>query len=173
MIDYFAPPPSPEESVLRGIKGNFRREFVGRSIHEEGLDSIPAAWKAHDISEVLKNMLQGQHPQARGGEDLPDLEEGEVEIARLTLANSVHGEVTSLRARPENPSGEILFRLVDEYGEEIDLPRESAEHALTNDEVIAMFRDSDPSQTETGCEIEFQSFFYPDLNACADRLGVR
>lgn len=172
MIDYFAPPSSPEESVLRGIKGNFRREFVGRAIDEEGLDSIPDAWKAHDISEVLKNMLQGQHPQARGGEDLPDLEEGEVEIARLTLANSVHGEVTSLRARQGN-SGEILFRMVDEYGEEINLPRESAEDALTDDEVIAMFRDSDPSQTETGCEIEFQSFFYPELNACADRLGVR
>jgi hypothetical protein len=173
MIDYFAPPPSPDEAVLRRIKGNFRRAFVGRSIDEDGLDSIPDAWKAHDISEVLKNMMQGQHPQARGGEDLPDLKDGEVEIARLTLANSVHGEVTSLRARPGNFPGEILFWLVDEYGEEIALPRESSEDVLTENEVIEMFRDSNPSQTETSCEVEFQSFFYPHLNACADRLDVR
>ena len=170
MIDYFSPPSSREEEVLRGIKGNFRRTFVGRSIEEDGLDSIPGAWKGHDISEVLKSMLQGQHPQARGGEDLPNLEEGEVEIARLTLANSVHGEVTSLRAKPGESPGEIIFRMVDEYEEKIDLPRDSSNAPLTGNEVIGMFRDSNPSPTNTECEIEYQSFFYSDLNACAKRL---
>lgn len=173
MIDYFAPPPSREQAVLRGIKGNFRRTFVEKLIDEEGVDSTPDAWKSHDISEGLKNMLQGQHPQARGGEDLPDLKDDEVEIARLTLANSVHGEVTSLRACPGAVSGEILFRLVDEYEAEIHPPIESSNDVLSEDGVIEMFRDSEPSQTDTDCEIEFQSFFYPDLNACADRLGVR
>lgn len=173
MTDYFAPAPNEEETVLRRIKGNFRRTFVGESIKNDGLGSIPDAWKDHDISEMLKTMLQGQHPSARGGEDLPDLEEGEVEIARRTLSNSVHGEVSSLRARSGKKSEEILFRMVDEYGEGIDLPQDSATAPLTSEEVITMFRDSEPSQTETDCEIEFQSFFYPDLDEAAEKLGLK
>jgi hypothetical protein len=71
---------------------------------------------------VLKNWLGRQNPQFRGGEDLPDLENGEVEIARLTLANSVHGEVTSLRAKLTKEDGKISLRMVDEYESEIKLP---------------------------------------------------
>jgi hypothetical protein len=165
MIDYFSPPSNADEAVLRGIKGNFRRNFVGQAISTDGLGSIPAAWKAHDISEILKGMLQAQHPTARGGEDLPDLEDDEVEIARMTLANSVHGEVTSLRAAPGATPGEIVFRMVDEYETDIEVPITSATAPLTAEEVIRMFTESEPSSTETECEIEFQSYFYPDLNA--------
>ena len=174
MIDYFTPPMTPEEAVLRRILGNFRRDFVAGAIQKDGLASIPDAWKTSSISEVLKSMLQGQHPRARGGEDLPELLEGEVEIARMTLANSVHGEVTSLRAaRPRGKSSEIHFRMVDEYGEEIVLPVEAANAPLETEAVLAMFRDSEPSQTEISCEKEFQSFFYPDINEVAHRLGLK
>jgi hypothetical protein len=77
------------------IKANYRRGFVSRAMRDQGTDSIPDLWKSHEFSEVLKNWFGRQNPQFRGGEDLPDLENGEVEIARLTLANSVHGEVTN------------------------------------------------------------------------------
>ena len=60
--------------MIRGIKGNFRREFVMRGILDGGLESVPPAWLAHDLSMVLKNFLTSQHPRAGGGEDLPDLE---------------------------------------------------------------------------------------------------
>src|ERR1700686_4339516 len=99
MVDYFKPAPSAEEDLLRRIKGNYRRSFVAAAIKDEGLESIPEAWTTHDLSENFRNLLQQQPPAARGGEDLPDLEDGEVEIARLSLTNSVHGEGPSLRAR--------------------------------------------------------------------------
>jgi hypothetical protein len=167
MIDYFAKPHSPAEAILRKIKGNHRRAFVSQAMKKDGVSSVPEAWKAHAISEMLKSMLQGQHPQARGGEDLPDLEDDEVEIARMTLLDSVHGEVSSLRARPGKKPGVILFRLVDEYETEISLPMESATAPLSEDQVLSMFRESDPSQTDTECEIGFQSYFYSNLDELA------
>lgn len=164
MIDYFEPAPTAEEETIRRIKGNYRRQFVAHSADEDGFDSVPPAWKEHDVSEVLKNFLQQQHPQARGGEDLPDLEDGEVEIARLSYTDSVHGEVTSLRARRGTASGQILLRMVDEYAAEITLARESTSEALTAEEVIALFREADPSPMDNDCEVSLTSFFYPDLD---------
>ncbi len=134
---------------------------------------FPEAWKDHDISELLKGVLGQQHPRFRGGEDLPDLEEGEVEIARVTLANSVHGEVTSLRAKTFQANGKISLRMVDEYESEITLPYQLADMPLTSEQAVCLFRDADPSPTKFGCEIEFQSFFHPDLNEVAELLGVK
>lgn len=173
MIDYFSPAPTVEEETLRSIKGNYRRDLIRGGIKGEGLDSVPDAWKEHEISEVLKGFLQGRHPQARGGEDLPDLEEGEVEIARMSLLDSVHGEVTSLRARHGRKRGQILFRMVDEYDNGIELPEDNADGPLTAEQVVAMFRDAEPSQTETGCQVGFQSFFYPNLDDVAKAMGVK
>ena len=155
------------------IKANYRRGFVSRAMRDQGTDSIPDLWKSHEFSEVLKNWFGRQNPQFRGGEDLPDLENGEVEIARLTLANSVHGEVTSLRAKLTKEHGKISLRMVDEYESEIKLPYELAKTPLTSEQLIGLFRDADPTATKFGCEIEFQSFFHADLNKVAKRLGVK
>jgi hypothetical protein len=109
MIDYLKPAATAEEEILRRIKGNYRRQFVSRAMQDEGVESVPAAWKNHDISKALKGWLGQQNPSFRGGEDLPDVEDGEVEIARLTFANSVHGEVTSLRAKQANEDGKVFL----------------------------------------------------------------
>ena len=163
MIDYFAMPSSEEEAAIRRIKGNFRREFVMRAILGDGISSVPPAWLDHDLSAVLKDFLTGQHPTARGGEDLPDLEKGEVEIARLSLTNSVHAEVTSLRAKKVGKK--ITLRMVDEYETAIGLPCDRVSEALSDEQVIELFRDAEPSPMATGCTFEFQSFFYKNLNA--------
>ena len=173
MIDYFKTVLSAEEDVLRRIKGNYRRSFVGAAIKDQGLDSVPEAWTTHDLSSNLKNLLQQQHPAARGGEDLPDLETGEVEIARLSLTNSVHGEVTSLRAKQAEQGGQIILRMVDEYESEIALPRSLIDGALASEEVVCLFRDADPSPVETQCKFEFHSFFYDNLNEVAAKLSIK
>jgi hypothetical protein len=172
MIDYFKPAVTAEEEMIRRIKGNYRRQFVSRAIQDEGVDSVPEPWKGHEISAVLKGVLGQQHPRFRGGEDLPDLANSEVEIARLTLTNSVHGEVTSLRTKRSVESGKISLGMVDEYESEITLPYRIADMPLTSEQVVSLFRDADPSPTNFGCEFEFQSFFHPDLNETAERLGV-
>ena len=159
--------------MIRGIKGNFRRSYIQTAIEGESLESIPTPWIEHSLSAVLADILQRQHPQYRGGEDLPDLDEGEVEIARMSLTNSAHGEVTSLRAKLTNQDGKISLRMVDEYESEIKLPYQLANMPLTSEQVIGLFRDADPTATKFGCEIEFQSFFHADLNEVAKRLGVK
>jgi hypothetical protein len=111
-------------------------------------------------------------PQARGGEDLPDLDEGEVEIARMRLVNSVHGEVTSLRARRYADTSAIALRIVDEYETEFELPSSRVEAPLTAQEVLLVFRDAEPSPLETSCQVEFQSFYYPHLDELATEMSI-
>ena len=168
--DSFVSPRTEEDATLRRIKGDFRRSMVLEAITPDGLGSIPQPWLAHELSEDLKQVLGAQEPGHRGGEDLPDLLENEVEIARLSLV-SVHREVTSLRARDVG-GGRILLRLVDEYETECVLPRSESMEPLTADEVVALFCDADPSPAETGCEFALSSAFYPDLDAVARRLGL-
>jgi hypothetical protein len=85
-IDYFAPL-DPVTTELQRIKGEQRRLFVGRAIHEDGIHSVPEQWKAHDLPEFFKGLFGGQHPQARGGEDLPDVAPGEVEVVSCAAPN--------------------------------------------------------------------------------------
>jgi hypothetical protein len=172
--DYFIDAPSVEDAVLRGIKGNFRCAMVGKSLLTEGLASIPEPWREHDISEQLKEVLTSTAgPQARGGEDLPDLLQSEVEIARLTLVDSVHGEATSLRANRDPEDSSIVLSMVDEYGTEFELPTRKVSVPLTAEEVLVIFRDAEPTPTDTSCQIRFSSFFYPDLDALAVAMEIK
>lgn len=171
--DYFAQTPSAEDAVLRRVKGNFRRQMISKSIVSEGVVSIPELWRAHDVPEQFKAILAATAgPQARGAEDLPDLTEGEVEIARLTLVNSVHGEVTSLRAKRDPRDLGILLSMVDEYETEFKLPTSKVSAPLTAEEVLVVFRDTDPTPLATSCQIEFKSFFYSNLDALAREMGI-
>lgn len=172
--DYFAPAPSVGDAVLHRIKGNFRRQMISKSLLTEALASIPEPWCTHDISENLKSVLTSSiGPQGRGGEDLPDLDEGEVEIARLTLVNSVHGEVTSLRAKRDPEGLSISLSMVDEYETEYELPNPKISAPLTAEEVLVTFRDAEPTPTDTSCQIEFSSFFYPNLDSLATEIGIK
>lgn len=169
LIDYFAPL-DPLTDLLQRIKGELRRQFVEREALAHGLHNVPEVWCAQDLSEAMKNLLQEHHPRMRGGEDLPDLKPGEVEIARLVLLDSVHGEVTSLRAR-RLTDGELAYIMVDEYGTDFKLPIPLSSDPLTVDEVLDQFRDSDPSPMDTDCSIGLRSVFYSDLEEPALRLA--
>ena len=171
--DYFEATSSAEEMVLRRIKGNFRRSVIFKSLMTEGLASIPGLWLAHDIPEQFKGVLTATGgPQARGGEDLPDLSEGEVEIARMTLMDSVHGEVTSLRAKRDPSDRRILLSIVDEYETRFTLPRSEISAPLTAEEVLLSFRDAEPTPLATSCHIGFASCFYRELDALALKIGI-
>lgn len=166
--DYFVGALSAEDAVLRRIKGNFRREMIARSMRDEGLASIPELWCAQDIPESFKEILTSTAgPRARGGEDLPDLAENEVEVARMTLADSVHGEVTSFRAKRDPRDSGILLSMVDEYETEFKLRKNKVPAPLTAEEVLAAFRNADPTPLATSCKVEFSSFFYPNLDLVA------
>lgn len=165
-IDYFAPSRSLEEAVIRRIKGDHRKEFITDAIRQDGLDSIPPQWTAHNLEEIFKAMLMSHNPRNRGGEDLPDLDEGEVEVARISLADSVHGEVTSLRARKD--AGRIHLRLVDEYETEFELPRNEIAASLSAMELIEFLAACEPCPFDTDCRLRIASAFYDGLQKLLD-----
>jgi hypothetical protein len=68
MINYFEPAATAEEEIIRRIEGNYRSRFVSRAMQDDGVDSVPGAWKQHDISEVLKGWLGQQNPRFRAAE---------------------------------------------------------------------------------------------------------
>jgi hypothetical protein len=165
-IDYFESSRSLEEAVIRRIKGDHRKEFIAEAIRQDGLDSIPPQWTAHNLEEIFKAMLMSHDPRNRGGEDLPDLDEGEVEIARVSLADSVHGEVTSLRARKN--AGRIHLRMVDEYETEFEVPRTEIAAPLSATELIEFFAACEPCPFDTDCKLRIASPFYQGLQKLLD-----
>lgn len=170
--DYFAPAPTAEAAALRRVKGSTRREMISLALERgDPLDSVPEDWLSHELPDYLKRLLQRRHPSHRGGEDLPDLRKGEVEIARITLVDAVHGEVISLRARRSRAA--IGLSLVDEYETEYALPRKTVRQPLTAEEALQLLAAADPSPLSGTCQLRLDSDFYPDLDALADLLKVK
>ena len=167
-IDYFAPARSLKEAVLRRIKGDYRRQFIDEVIRKEGLDSIPAQWTMHELDELFKRVLMSRNPRNRGGEDLPNLEDGEVEIARVCLVDTVHGEVISLRAHKSE--GLIQLRLIDEYQTEFELPTQSINHPFTSAELIEFLSGCDPCPFDNECTLRISSPFHQGLQELMDDL---
>ena len=163
--DYFAETNDDGLRVLMRIKGSYRRYFVACAIRDTGLDSVPELWRQESLTEMFKQVLGSRNPSYRGGEDLPDLDPGEVEIARVQLLNSVHGEVTSLRARRQ--ARRIALRVVDEYETEFDLPSTTISKPFTAEELLESLAQCDPSPLESSCKIGVSSWFYPDIETLA------
>ena len=66
-------------------------------------------------SDLDRKVLESVHPMFMGGNYLPDTEDGEVEIARISIRSTTF-DVTSVYAKPVD--GAIHYRVVDEYGGE-------------------------------------------------------
>lgn len=163
---------APDQVTLMRAKGNVRRIMISEHLKTGGLEAIPPDWRRHDLPSQLKDAMSAEHPQARGGEDLPDLRDGEVEIARLSLVDSVHGEVTSLRAMVDAPTNGLRLRLVDEYETEFSLRQEVVAFPLAPFEVLEFFRDATPSPLDTSCRVSFTSYFYAGLDELAQRMSI-
>lgn len=144
---FFAEPDDPVERALERIKGTQRRS-AARAAWAVG-EEIPDEWLLEDIGESNKFALGAQDPRMRGGEDLPDLLPGEVELARITLTGTVHGEVTSLRA-VRTGDDEMELRLVDEYETEFDLPVTRVSGRLRTAEIVDVFARAEPALLSNG-----------------------
>ena len=173
------------------IKGDHRRAVVARAIAEEGPDAVPSVWLEHELPEDMKAALGARNPGFRGGEDLPDFEGGEVELARITL-DTVHREVTSLRARIHEDDTRALrlveaddgcgfiesdryaLRLVqeDDGSGVIDLPLDQAviDHAPTGEEVVRQFFEPDTCPFDTQTDFQISSLLYPDIELITHEL---
>jgi len=114
-ISYFWPL-GLETHLLATVKGTKRKA---------ALQQMLASGRASEISDLLtKSALTDEerkalgriHPAFMGGEYLPDLEQSEIEIARIVIASTTW-DVTSVFARRDG--GLIHYRVVDEYNGEM------------------------------------------------------
>jgi hypothetical protein len=109
------------------VKGTERRKLVTKCWREGTLDQLPEEFLKNTLGEEAREMFGRIDPSCMGGEFLPDYQPGETEIARLEL-RSVTADVISIRARRE---GNLLhYRIVDEYGTEFELQRQSSRQPL-------------------------------------------
>jgi hypothetical protein len=166
VLDVLEQPADPMERDIRRIKGTFRR-LRSREMVASGELPVPEML-SHDLADHLKLALQMQvGSQARGGEDLPDLLDGEVELARITYSRTVHGEVVSLRAVRAGDD-RLALRLVDEYGTEFSLPFDEVRGTISQEQVVAIYLTSTPSPADVG-PFQVLSDVIPDLQTAFGR----
>lgn len=119
---YFRPQ-KLEDYLLSKVKGAVLRKKL-QALFDEGRHAEVSQLLSTDgISAADRKALESVHPMFMGGNYLPDTEEGEVEIGRISIQSTTY-DVTCVYAKPIN--GEIHYRIVDEYnGETLDAPTEA------------------------------------------------
>ena len=159
-IDYTQRPKSYWETddvlacLLQNVKGRERREMI-RSYWEQGrLQELDETFLCETLSEEDRDRLGKIHPAFMGGEYLPDYEPGETEIARLEL-RSMTADVISIRAKREG--GLIRYRIVDEYGTEFELQRQSSRKPLTLEQLVKFIDGSNHPDLPAGLALCYNS----------------
>ena len=139
----------PVALVLNGIRGQMRREMardmlVAEGEHREFVDTqlgpIQPGLLEERAHENFIHTMSGCHsPVWMGGEYLPDVDSGEIEIARIILQSTLM-DVISIRAQWR--SGRYHYRIVDEYESTFDISRESSSKPLTLGQLIDLLQSS-------------------------------
>ncbi|WP_213684983.1 hypothetical protein [Roseicyclus sp.] len=127
---YFSPQPMVTYLVEK-VKNAAIRERLELLLSEGRIEEIKELLDEVGITANSIQSLEAIHPMFMGGNYLPDMDEGEVEVARIEIASTT-GDVTCLFAKKEN--GIIKFRVVDEYGgDTLNFPTE-----VTTDEPMTL-----------------------------------
>ena len=127
-----------EKHLLARVKGAKRKASLKALIDEGRFDEIPEFLAQSSLSEEDRQAIGRVHPMFMGGEYLPDFDETEIEIARISI-RSTTGDVTSVYAR--RGEGCIHYRVVDEYGGDTltGSAERTSEKQLTLDELYKFF----------------------------------
>lgn len=94
------------------IKGAHRKALYDASLSEDRNDSLDEFLQKESLNKQERDLWGKLHPRFMGGEYLPDRDNEEVEIARITI-NSTTQDVTSVYASLRE--NHIHYRVVDEY----------------------------------------------------------
>lgn len=113
--DTYFRPRKLERYLLSKVKGAVLRKNL-QALFDAGRHAeVRTLLTAEGISAADRKALESFHPMFMGGNYLPDTEDGEVEIARISIKSTTY-DVTCVYARPDG--GAIHYRVVDEYGGE-------------------------------------------------------
>ena len=138
----------PLAAIIKNVRGEKRRQLI-REAWKAGLfEYLAQELISDELPDSLRTQFGRIHPSFMGGEYLPDLDVGEVEIARICLSSTT-ADVISLFAAPCNPG--ISYRIVDEYEEVYLLPIAESTTPLTLADVIRQLDEAnDPAGKLTG-----------------------
>jgi len=98
--------------VISSIKGAERKAYVKEMFEKGREDELPPSVIQAAMPLELRQATGAMHPSLMGGEYLPDQQENEIEIARITIASTT-SDVTSVYACRNKD--DIHYRVVDEY----------------------------------------------------------
>ena len=113
--DTYFRPRKLERYLLSKVKGAVLRKNL-QALFDAGRHAeVRNLLTTERLSAADRKALESFHPMFMGGNYLPDTEDGEVEIARISIKSTTY-DVTCVYARPDG--GAIQYRVVDEYGGE-------------------------------------------------------
>jgi hypothetical protein len=143
-----------DAELRANIMGQWRRDIVSSELEAGQGDEIPEALFASNLEDPLRDFIGGIHPMMMGGEYLPELDEQEVEIARVSLASTT-SDVISIRARREDD--QYFYSIVDEYPEDWrhELKLEHSDRPLTFGELVQLIDTSRRVSSEGGVEEDY------------------
>lgn len=171
-----------ENYLISKVKGAVVRARL-ETLSEQGRhDEVARLLGDEGISEADTRALERLHPMFMGGNYLPGMGDGEVEIARIEIA-SVTFDVTCVFARPQQ--GLIYYRVVDEYGgDTLSGPSEMiSDRPLTLGELTDFFLDAWPLidvlkmnyEDDLGSALGFftaKSGYYPEFDELCSRRVI-
>jgi hypothetical protein len=98
--------------VISSIKGAERKAYV-KAMFEKGREGeIPGDVIQPALQPELRQATGAIHPWFMGGEYLPDRQDNEVEIARITIASTTRDVTCVYACRAKD---KIHYKVVDEY----------------------------------------------------------
>ena len=175
------------QAILKNVKGTRRRELISEALAKGRLHEIPDLLLKDSVSDRVRLAMGRFHPSLMGGEYLPDLEAGEVQIASVCL-RSVTYDVISIRAS-RGTDGLIQYRIVDEYRNRFSMPFEESRVPLTLGELVELLEESNENGYYDGLILSYiisnaeetereelanftsvSSVFYPQLEKHCDRV---
>ena len=119
--------------LLATVKGTQRRSSIEKLI-EEGSVLDVEDWLAHSsLDDRTRELIGRFHPDFMGGEYLPDLKLGEIEIARIELASTT-ADVISIRAIKRK--SRIYYSVQDEYSTKFKFKPRWSNKPITLSQVI-------------------------------------
>jgi hypothetical protein len=86
------------ETLVANIKGDVRKRTVVSAIEKGKADSLPAEAFADSVTEDDKEALTERGRAFLGGEELPDYDNGEIEIARICINPFTHRVISNRAA---------------------------------------------------------------------------
>ena len=136
----YGPDISPDYSLAGRVRGTFRRLAIQKAFDRGKIESLPPRLFEETLpNDEIKALMKGDQPSQVSGEQLPVLEQDEVEIARVICWAMNKAPVIALYARPHSDRQGYALRFVSEFIPEIcDYPT-SIPRPLSLGELIDVF----------------------------------